>query len=146
MTTKVCKACGVEKDLSAFHKHRACKHGFNTICKECRKNISKSQYAGQSIIYKLLHGAKSRSRLKNREFSLSEEDITLPAVCPVFGTPFVKNTEYAASLDRIDSSKGYVAGNVQVISLRANMLKNNATTQELKRIVEFVEKQTGKTL
>lgn len=41
-----------------------------------------------------------------------------------------------ASLDKIDPSKGYVVGNVQIVSFRANTLKNSATLDELKLIVK----------
>ena len=37
------------------------------------------------------------------------------------------------SIDRIDSTKGYVKGNVKIISLRANMMKNVANLQELQK-------------
>ena len=37
------------------------------------------------------------------------------------------------SIDRIDSTKGYVKGNVKIISLRANMMKNDANLQELQK-------------
>lgn len=43
----------------------------------------------------------------------------------------------AASLDRIDNSKGYVRGNVMVISLRANAIKNNATAEELTAVAAY---------
>lgn len=39
------------------------------------------------------------------------------------------------SLDRLDSSKGYVKGNVRVISKRANQLKNNATVEEMRMVL-----------
>ena len=39
-------------------------------------------------------------------------------------------------IDRIDSSKGYVKGNVRVISKRANTLKNNATIEELELVLK----------
>lgn len=42
------------------------------------------------------------------------------------------------SLDRWDSSKGYVPGNVFVISYRANTLKNSATLDEALRIVKYL--------
>lgn len=41
-----------------------------------------------------------------------------------------------ASLDKIDPTKGYVEGNVQIISHRANMIKNDATLEELDLIVK----------
>jgi len=46
-----------------------------------------------------------------------------------------------ATLDRIDPTKGYVMGNVQIVSFRANTLKNSATLEELKTIVQNWEKQ-----
>ena len=66
------------------------------------------------------------------------EDIVLPEVCPVFGTPFEENTPFAASLDRIDSSQGYIKGNIQVLSARANTLKNDATLDELEKLVAYL--------
>jgi hypothetical protein len=35
------------------------------------------------------------------------------------------------SLDRIDNNKGHVKGNVRMISYRANVLKSDATVEEL---------------
>lgn len=35
----------------------------------------------------------------------------------------------------IDSSKGYIKGNVWVVSKRANTIKNNATLEELELLV-----------
>lgn len=40
-----------------------------------------------------------------------------------------------ATLDRIDSSKGYVMGNVQILSFRANTIKGSTTIQELELIL-----------
>jgi hypothetical protein len=42
-----------------------------------------------------------------------------------------------ASLDRIDHQKGYVPGNVRVISLRANLLRKDMTCHELRALADF---------
>jgi len=42
-------------------------------------------------------------------------------------------------MDRIDSTKGYIKGNVKVISTRANTLKGDATIPELKVILKYME-------
>jgi hypothetical protein len=46
---------------------------------------------------------------------------------------------YLASLDRIDSSKGYKKGNVQFISATANNLKNDMTQQEVDEFLSIVQ-------
>jgi UDP-N-acetylenolpyruvoylglucosamine reductase len=47
----------------------------------------------------------------------------------------------APSLDRIDSARGYVPGNVQVVSHKANTMKSNASTEELIAFSEWVQKE-----
>jgi hypothetical protein len=47
----------------------------------------------------------------------------------------------SASIDRIDPNIGYVPGNVQWISMKANTLKNNAHPYELMRLARFLVKQ-----
>lgn len=45
------------------------------------------------------------------------------------------------SLDRLDCRKGYVRGNVEVISWKANRIKSNATVMELMKVATYyVEK------
>lgn len=46
-----------------------------------------------------------------------------------------------ATLDRIDPKKGYVEGNVQILSFRANTLKGDATIEELKLLLDNWTKQ-----
>ena len=89
--------------------------------------------------------AKYRARQKGLDFTIDKEDVVIPDKCPLLGIELVchrgKGSQQgnSPSLDRIDSSKGYIKGNVWVISNRANTLKNDATIQELKTLVENLE-------
>lgn len=87
--------------------------------------------------------AKSRSVRKGLEFNLSIEDIIIPEFCPVLGIPLFfsagKKTDNTPSVDRVDNSKGYVKGNVRVISNKANTLKSSMSLEELKKIVQYIE-------
>jgi len=87
---------------------------------------------------RLLARAKNRARTKGVECSITSSCISVPSVCPVLGTPFVKNTEYAMSIDAIDPNKGYTPDNIQVISMKANAMKNSATQEELVKFANWV--------
>lgn len=45
--------------------------------------------------------------------------------------------DHRYSVDRIDNTKGYVPGNVIVVSYRANRIKSDADTTELLKIARF---------
>lgn len=47
------------------------------------------------------------------------------------------NKNFQASLDRIDSNKGYIKGNVRYISVSANWLKNNLDDEHLKEFIQI---------
>lgn len=93
------------------------------------------------LIYNRL---KASAKKRGIPFDLTMSDLnnlSFPIVCPILGIPLKYNRGKAEdnsySIDRIDSSKGYSAVNIVVISLKANKLKSNATSDELKRISEF---------
>lgn len=87
---------------------------------------------------RMLLGAKQRASDKNLPFNITVEDIKIPKECPILKTKFIHGTPYAASLDRITPSLGYVKGNVMVISRKANAMKQDATQQELEKFAEWV--------
>ena len=63
--------------------------------------------------------------------------------CPILGIGFEwepnGRVDGSLSLDRIVPHKGYVTGNVAIISWRANKLKSDATLEELQAIVAYVQ-------
>jgi hypothetical protein len=86
--------------------------------------------------YIIWYRAKENSKRKGYEFNLDVEDIIIPTHCPYLGIKLNfgiegNNSNDYYSIDRIDSSKGYVKGNIQIISRLANTMKNNATNEQL---------------
>jgi hypothetical protein len=86
---------------------------------------------------RLLTRAKRGAAGRDIEFHLTENDLELPLKCPIFGCDLnyislaAKVCPETPSVDRIDNTKGYIPGNVHVVSFRANKLKNDATPAEL---------------
>lgn len=104
-----------------------------------------AKWRDNNYLKHVLMRSKQRANRRGIEFSITENDIILPTHCPVFGVELKYSsgkTEFSASLDRIDSSKGYIAGNVMVICWRANRLKNDATPEDIEKLYNFYV-QTG---
>lgn len=91
--------------------------------------------------------AKERAKKFSLPFDIDKDYVRsiMPTHCPVFGTPFEfygkKTRPESPSLDRLDPEKGYVRGNVAIISLRANAIKSNASWQEIQRVAEWLRTQ-----
>lgn len=101
-----------------------------------------SRRTERDFVRGVLHTIKTRSARKNIPYNITEKDISIPEVCPVFGIALKwgdKLSDSTPSVDRMVPSIGYVKGNCKVISMRANRLKNNASLEEMKRLVEYME-------
>lgn len=92
--------------------------------------------------YYLWYVARTRSRQKGTEFTISKEDVAIPDICPILGLKLTKGDGYlpnAMSLDRIDNNRGYIPGNVRVISRKANLLKSSLTLDVLENIIKYIK-------
>jgi hypothetical protein len=135
--------------------------GRKAACARARKHIERMKKAGswpeRAVRYRssasirleadpriaILYSIKSGAKKRGIEFRITIDDIVIPDRCPVLGIPLIpyrrgKRADNTASLDRIDSSKGYIPGNVAVISVRANRGKNNLTAAEHLKIAEWM--------
>lgn len=102
----------------------------------------------KSRIKAMLYQAKLRADKRGLPFNIDASDIVIPSVCPVLGIEIAHRASgffnpNSPSLDRIVSELGYVKGNVRVISNRANILKRDATLQELLLVAAYVARETG---
>lgn len=92
----------------------------------------------------LLGQARKRAAASSLPFNLEATDIIVPEFCPVLGLPLKISeegrwTDNSPSLDRFTPSLGYVKGNVRVISWRANRIKCDATVEEVRALLAYME-------
>ena len=88
---------------------------------------------------------KCMSKRIGIEWNLQFGELNFPTHCPILDLEldyFAESTqENSPSFDRIDSSRGYISGNVQIISWRANRIKNDGTPEEHRKIADYLENQ-----
>jgi hypothetical protein len=102
------------------------------------------KYRKKNPLLVMCKAAKHRAKLKGLEFNIKPSDIVLPKYCPVFPEiELIRNDgvhkDNSPSLDRIDNNKGYVKGNVKVISNKANILKGDGSIEDLERIIVYMK-------
>ena len=94
----------------------------------------------------LWQGASRRARKNKLPFNIDIHDCKIPLFCPALGIPLkhsskIGPTDNSPTLDRLIPEKGYVKGNVRVISNKANRLKNDGNYLDLLRISEWLKKE-----
>ncbi len=100
---------------------------------------------------KMLYSAKCRARYKGLEFNLDLEHMAklYIEICPILNIEICwtnkdKVAHGSPSLDRINNTKGYIKGNVQVISHRANTLKKDYLLAEWEKMTKYMQSGAGK--
>lgn len=94
----------------------------------------------------IIRNLKSSAKRRNIEFNLKYSDLELPEFCPLLNVKLEYNSEGEfnlqnhATVDRIDNSKGYIKGNVIIISRLANNMKNEANFEQLLLFYKNIEK------
>lgn len=80
------------------------------------------------------------------------DSLVIPDYCPMLGMELnyhgvgdgnATRSDNSPSMDRIDSNIGYEKGNLQIISWRANRIKNDSTPEELLKIAKYMLKLTN---
>lgn len=130
--------CGQQKLVCG----RSLKTGRTKSCgclsREVAATSKRTHGRSTSVEAKMFYAAKKRAKKNGLVFNLQLEDVVVPEFCPLLGLRLQTNAKGHAhnspSLDRFDSSKGYVKGNVWVISHRANTLKGDASINELQTL------------
>jgi hypothetical protein len=169
ITEKLCTKCSTIKLREFFPKHINRPDGMGVWCSECNKlhyqlrredylKQKKEQYKANVEVYsarnrsqyekvtqkRMFITSKGRAKKRNVPFDIELHDIIVPEFCPVLGIKLELNFTHSKfsspSLDRIIPEKWYVKGNIIVISLKANQIKNCSTIDELQQVYEFYNK------
>lgn len=136
-----CRECKIKYGSQYRESNR---ETYNEYCRKKKKESYTTEKRRisyrKNIKQEIFQAAKTRAKNKKIAFTITLEDVIIPEICPVLGIPLdTKNKESRPSLDRIINSKGYVKGNVSVISLKANRLKNNGTIDEFEKILSYMK-------
>lgn len=155
--TKTCSRCKTTKQISDFRKRSGKRsHEFFPWCYPCVRAYGnaymskvyhrdpatwiarqKKRHAANPANV-MLCSAKRRAAKKGLEFSLTLKDIEIPDQCPLLGIELIvtsgRVSDCTPTIDRIDNSKGYVPGNVWIISHKANTMKSNASLEDLETL------------
>lgn len=86
---------------------------------------------------------RNRAKEKGLDFDLEPSDFVIPERCPITQLPLFftdhATTDNTPTVDRIDNTKGYVKGNVAIISWRANKAKSDLSLEEIRALAKYVE-------
>lgn len=140
-----------------FYRGQCYRHGSvvlytrDNTCPICQKINRDSRYKKDQSFQRarsLRSELQRRAHRKGIAFNLSTEYLRSllrdTQVCPVFGVQLEHGRgnlhDFSPSVDRIDPSKGYVVGNVVIISLKANRLKSDGTLLEHVKLIEWLSK------
>lgn len=113
-----------------------------SVRKKAKKKAKGKSRTQQDFISGVLKGIKTRAAKKGIPCDLEESDIKIPKVCPVLGIPLKWGDsllDSTPSIDRLVPELGYVKGNCFVISMKANRLKSNASVEEFKALIAYME-------
>lgn len=146
---KVLWECQCECGTTVLVSATLLKNGLSRSCGCLKRDVARESHTTHEMTgtpeYHLFHLARQRARAQGLAFGLTLEDIVIPAVCPALGIPLTVGDavqhDRSPSLDRLRPDLGYVSGNVAVISLLANRMKQNADSAQVRAVAQWLESQ-----
>lgn len=137
------------KCLAATKRYADANPAYTAAKASASKRASERDRSKRSM-RRAVNDSRARAKLAGIPHAISILDVAVPETCPVLGVPLEfstgKKAHNSPSIDRMRPELGYVAGNVRVISHRANVLKNNGSLDEMRRVVQDLERIHAPTL
>lgn len=126
-----CQYCGTTDKQNFYRSHITCKY-----CMAERNKLSILSTPAKFLYNKAIHGFKQRAYIK--DFTITEKDIQEQLI-KQNTLDYYTGKELTAedmSLDRLDSSIGYVPGNIVITHKVINIMKNSLSIKEFKEYIE----------
>lgn len=170
LAQKGCVGMGIDKSRRCHNCggtiHNSNVSGYCSRNETCKNLAAPHRVGGKQGIYRpgymeqyreekpwigMYGSAQARAKARGIPFRITTGDIreVYRDVCPVLGIPLKRNKRGSANsdsptLDRIDSTRGYEIGNIQVLSNKANRMKSDATPEELLQFADWIIRTYGK--
>lgn len=146
--THKCKECLCAKEKE-YRKSEKMQILYKDPVYRLKKKLYERNRLNKDLRFCMYRNTKARSKRDGIPFNLEIEDIVIPKFCPILGleletAPYGTRSGFkmnSASIDKIIPELGYIKGNVQVISMKANAMKYSATKEELVQFCTNILKQ-----
>jgi len=139
---------------NSYKRHKV-KRSLIAKLKRQEPGEAEKQYSHKRDYYRanpkkyLLMLAKKRCKNTGIKFDLCESDFEIPEYCPVFLSKLepvfstFNERNNVPTLDRVDNNKGYVRGNVKVLSFRANKNKSDMRIEDIERLYNYIKERVN---
>lgn len=150
--TNQCKSCKYKYDKEYGKKRRKYFESYYKKNRKCYVDYNERRRERHRLEprIRMKDGALRRAKKRGLEYNLkSYKDIPkIPVFCPILGIPLVTNrgsknggSDNSPSLDRINNDRGYIIGNLQIISRKANQMKSNGSFEDIEKLYLFMKRQ-----
>lgn len=144
----------LEQNLKYYFTGKPCKNGHiderqpkTCVCRQCVRDSGKKWY-NKNIVNmewkkdRIIKNVRNRAKRSKIDFDITVEDLIWNEYCPILGIKLDyhpgANRWHQVSLDKTDPKKGYVKGNVVVMSMRANSIKQDSTVDEIEKLLDYL--------
>lgn len=140
---KICPRCRDQspagKPADAFNHKKGSSDGLSSICRECASKYMRERRKTHTEYFRL-HDMIRKSRQRAREKSIpciiTDDDIFIPANCPVpgCGRPLIpgdgRHLPSSPSIDMYNPILGYIPDNIWIICNRCNSRKQDMSGED----------------
>jgi hypothetical protein len=141
-----CTCCGIVKPIKSANLRKS----RSISCRKCSKGYKKRHI----LISSYWQEIKSHAVARNLEFAITKDYVwklyieqkmkckltSIPIYIAINNVDHIKHRKTTASLDRIDSNKGYIVGNVQWVTKPINRMKFNLPQDQFIELCKLVAK------